>query len=331
MPRSRDEKNSRLSETDRGQVLQSELMLLADGEGFKKGTERKTSLIMHLKSLPPHIRSKLKSTSIRRMVWGVSFFLILSVLLISCSVPGQKAIDLGEWNRSKIEQLLSEAKQIPEPGQRVTFISTAFLKTPYLANTLIGSSETSEEFVLRLDGVDCFTLLDYVEALRRSTDFEEFREALRHIRYQYGRVTFLDRNHFFSEWGNALFAPLRDVTAQVGGSNVRWIDKQLNQRADGTLYLPGYPVKKQTVAFIPPEIIDESVLTRLQSGDYVGIYSPHPGLDVSHTGIVIKEEGTIFLRHASTRFFRKKVIDEELLPYLGGKKGLVVYRPIDRN
>lgn len=261
----------------------------------------------------------------------MAFLFILPAFLFSCSAPGKKPIDLGDWNRIKIEYLLEEARGIPDPGGKVTFISTAFLKTPYLASTLIGSTETTEVFVLRLDGVDCFTFLDYVEALRRADDFDGFKQALRQIRYRSGRVTFLDRNHFFSAWGNALFAPLRDVTAQVGGTGVLWVEKQLNEKADGTLYLPGYPVKKQVIAFIPPEAIDESVLAQLQSGDYVGIYSPYPGLDVSHTGIVIKKKGKVFLRHASSRFFQKKVIDEELLPYLGRRKGLVVYRPIAVN
>ncbi|MCD6582571.1 MAG: DUF1460 domain-containing protein [Desulfuromusa sp.] len=275
--------------------------------------------------------SKINGRSIRRLTLGMAFFFVLSVFLTSCSAPRKKPIDLGDWNRIRIEHLLDEANHIPDPGGKITFISAAFLKTPYLADTLIGSSETTEVFVLRLDGVDCFTFLDYVEALRRADDFEGFKEALRQVRYRNGRVTFLDRNHFFSTWGNALFAPLRDVTGQVGGRSVLRVDKKLNKKADGALYLPGYPVRKQVIAFIPPEAIDESVLARLQSGDYVGIYSPYPGLDVSHTGIVIKKEGKVFLRHASSRFFRKKAIDEELLPYLGGKKGLVVYRPIAVN
>ncbi len=267
----------------------------------------------------------------RRLIWRMALLVVLPLVLSSCATLQKKPFDLGHWNQIKIENLQRVARDIRDPGEKVAFISAAFLVTPYLANTLIGSADTAEIFVLRLDGMDCFTFLDYVEALRRSNNFVGFQEALRHIRYRYGRVTFLDRNHFFSAWGNALFAPLRDVTAQVGGPNVRWVEKQLNKKADGTLYLSGYPAKKQVIAFIPPEAIDESVLTRLQSGDYVGIYSPYPGLDVSHTGIVIKKEGKIFLRHASTRFFRKKVIDEELLPYLGGEKGLIVYRPSSMN
>ncbi|MDX2495016.1 MAG: DUF1460 domain-containing protein [Desulfuromusa sp.] len=243
----------------------------------------------------------------------------------------QKAVDLGDWNREKIEHLLSAAGKIPEPGQRVTFISAAFLETPYLANSLIGTAKTAEVFVLRLDGVDCFTLLDYVEALRRTSNFTEFKEMLCRIRYREGQVNFLNRNHFFSEWGDGDFTQLHNVTNLVGGTGILRVEKQLNQKADGTLYLPGYPVKKREIVFILPEAVNESVFARLRSGDYVGIYSLEPGLDVSHSGIVVKKAGKVFLRHASSRLSLEKVVDEELLPYLGGKKGLIIYRPINKS
>ncbi len=277
---------------------------------------------------PTYLLAKKNGGSLCRLTLGMFIFFVLSVFLSSCSIQKKKPFDLGRWNHTRIEHLLAEARNIPDPGDKITFISAAFLKTPYLANTLIGSTETAEVFVLRLDGVDCFTFLDYVEALRRADNFDDFKETLREIRYRNGQVTFLDRNHFFSAWGNALFAPLRDVTAQVGGTDANWAQKKLNKKADGTLYLPGYPARKQVIAFIPAEIIDESILDRLHNGDYVGIYSPIPGLDVSHTGIVIKKAGKIFLRHASSKNFRKRVVDDELRSYLGGKKGLVVYRPI---
>ena len=257
------------------------------------------------------------------------FFFIFPAILISCSAPKIKSTDLGSWNQIKVERLLQEAATLRNPGEKIAFISRHFLGTPYIAHTLIGNPETSEIFVLRFDGVDCFTLLDYVEALRRSSSFVDFKKHLRHIRYRGGRVNYINRNHFFSEWGNANFPHLEDVTALVGGMSVHRVEKQLNQRGDGQLYLPGYPVTKRTVTFIPPEAIDASVFSRLHSGDYIGIYSPLPGLDVSHTGIIIKKGEKTLLRHASSRESIRRVVDEELAPYLGGKKGLIVYRAID--
>jgi len=72
--------------------------------------------------------------------------------------------------------------------------------------------------------------------------------------------------------------------------------------------------------------VDEEVLSLLHSGDYIGIYSPLGGLDVSHTGIIVKGEGRTFIRHASSRSETGRVVDEDLLQYLQGKPGLIVYR-----
>jgi hypothetical protein len=64
------------------------------------------------------------------------------------------------------------------------------------------------------------------------------------------------------------------------------------------------------------------------SGDFVGIYTDKEGLDVSHTGIIIKKDGKVFLRHASSKEKNQKVVDENLSEYMKNKPGLVVYRPV---
>ncbi len=107
--------------------------------------------------------------------------------------------------------------------------------------------------------------------------------------------------------------------------------KTLNQKNDTTLFLPGYPVKKREIAFIPAEAIDKSLLSRLRSGDYIGIYSSAPGLDVTHTGIIVKTEEKIMFRHASSKDLFKKVVDEDFAAYLGGEKGIIVYRAINKS
>ena len=287
--------------------------------------------MLKLTILRPCPRGKINAAKILLIMKGIFLLLILPTLLLSCTVPRVKHPESGNKDKIKIARLLDQAGQIQDPGQKITFISAAFLGTPYLANTLIGSSTTQEVFVLQLDGVDCFTLLDYVEALRRSSSFDEFKETLRHLRYRRGQVDFLARNHFFSEWGNSDFSQLQDVTSLVGGINVLRVKKTLNQKNDTTLFLPGYPVKKREIAFIPAEAIDKSLLSRLRSGDYIGIYSSAPGLDVTHTGIIVKTEEKIMFRHASSKDLFKKVVDEDFASYLGGEKGIIVYRAINKS
>lgn len=65
----------------------------------------------------------------------------------------------------------------------------------------------------------------------------------------------------------------------------------------------------------------------MQTGDYVGIYSPLAGLDVSHTGIIIKKGNQVWLRNASSLKKNMKVVDTPLLSYIKTRPGIVIARP----
>ncbi len=195
--------------------------------------------------------TKMKYGGSRCLILGLALLFALPAFLLPGAARGEEVVELGGWSRGKIERLLADAGRIPEPGRKIEFISAAFLDTPYLAGTLIGSAATAEVLVLRLDGVDCFTLLDTVEALRRSASFDGFKEALRRIRYRDGRIDFLRRNHFFSEWGEANSEHLRDVTALVGGEGVRRVEKLLNQTG-GRHALPAGVSGKEPGACLHP-------------------------------------------------------------------------------
>ena len=65
----------------------------------------------------------------------------------------------------------------------------------------------------------------------------------------------------------------------------------------------------RTIAYIPASELDETLLLALEPGDYVGIFSQRPGLDVSHTGLIVKAGATVKLRHASSRDGVQRVVD----------------------
>ena len=221
----------------------------------------------------------------------------------------------------------AEALQMDQPGRQVEHLSAGFLGLPYVVSPLIGSPTQDEVLVNDLVRVDCFTLLDFVEALRRSVDLSNFDQTLLQVRYQGAELSYRSRHHFFSAWGDANRPHLRDVTADVAGPSLQRLEKILNRKQDGGLWLEGIPTWQRELAYLPTAALDGVPLARLQTGDYVGIVSPLPGLDVSHTGILLWREETLYLRHASSRASTGKVLDEPLLPYLQGKPGLVVLRP----
>lgn len=214
-----------------------------------------------------------------------------------------------------------------DPGARVVQLSAWFLGTPYVAGTLGGGAGIPEQLTVRLDAVDCFTLLDYVEALRRSADPGEFPARLAEVRYRDGRIAWESRRHFFTDWAAAPGGRVSDVTAEVGGSRVRQTSKTLNRKAAGTPYLPGVAARERIIHFIPGDALDAALLDRLQPGDYLGIYAPEAGLDVSHVGIVVRAAGGLLLRHASAARGERRVVDAKLREYLAGKPGIVILRP----
>ncbi len=211
---------------------------------------------------------------------------------------------------------------------RVDFLSGRFLGTPYRASTLTGDENTPEVFVINLEGVDCLTFIEHIEAMRISLSFAGYRDNLRKVRYRSGRVAFESRNHFFTDWREYNAERVEDVTLSIGGGRSRRTHRILNRKEDGTCLLPGIPCRQREVAYIPSDAVDSEVTARLKTGDYAGIYSERPGLDVSHVGIVIRDRGgRLFLRHASSSQEHGRVIDEDFMGYIRNKPGILVLRP----
>jgi len=253
---------------------------------------------------------------------------LLIFYLISGAALGADGdvVDLGRWSETELARIIATAHRNNDPGDRIAAISGHFLGTPYAADTLVGGPQTTEQLVIDLAGVDCFTFLDEVEALRRASNLADFPEQLKQVRYRGGQVTYENRRHFFSDWVAADVDVIGDVTAAVGRGRARVVVKQLNLKADGTYGLQGIPVTRREITYIPATEIDGNVLAALRPGDYVGIYTDQPGFDVSHVGLIVKGKDGVMLRHASSLDSARRVVDVDLLGYLRGKPGLVVYR-----
>jgi len=242
---------------------------------------------------------------------------------------GKVLVDLGGWSEAELEKTMREAFRIEGAGSRIAFLSGFFLGLKYRESTLIGDNNTSEIFVVNLSEVDCFTFIDYIEAMRLSDSFAHFIENLRKVRYRNSIVDYVNRKHFFTDWAEYEPAFVDDVTTQIGCGRDKSAVKMLNLKEDGTLYLPGIKPYHRSVNYMPSENIDDAVLQVLKSGDYAGIYSSKQGLDVSHVGIIIRDEDSIVLRHASSDRRYRKVIDQDLKEYISEKPGLIILRPRD--
>ena len=250
-------------------------------------------------------------------------WLVCSLALLLSGQAAAAEVRLADRWVAAVEQ----AQKKNDPGVQVEYLSASFLEVPYRANTLAGGPEQSEALVAQLDAVDCFTLLDYVEAMRRSATAAQFRQQLITVRYHNEIISWQTRKHFFTDWLDAGEQIVEEVTAAVGGEVVRRIAKSLNRRKSGETVLQGVPVRDREIRYIPNESLSAAILSRLKIGDYIGIYSHQPWLDVSHVGILVRRNGIEYLRHASSRPEIRQVVDSPLLEYLQDKPGIIIGRP----
>ena len=257
------------------------------------------------------------------MKQAVVFLLLFCLGLSSAVAVNDVLLRTGDF---EISRILEGIDRTAAPGEQVSQASAPFIDTPYAANTLGGGPGEPERLVANLSAVDCFTLIDYVEAMRRSAAAEQFVDQLVQLRYKGGNIDWAERRHFLTEWAAAGSGWLEDVTSTIGAGHAVTVTRQLNRDDRGGMLLPGVPVQEREITYIPGEEIDGKVLDRLQTGDYLGLYTHRAGLDVTHVGIVIRRGDRLFLRHASLT--AERVVDSDLAAYLSGRPGIVVIRPV---
>lgn len=256
----------------------------------------------------------------------LSAFLATMLIVAGMSIApahAAPAVQMSAASAQILESMLAAAGDSPDAGS----VSGRFLGTAYGANTLVGSADEPEQLIVELESVDCFTYADYVEALKRSSDRDEFVDNLVDVRYKNGEVTFENRKHFFTDWSASSPAVATDITPTLGGEAVSSA-KNLNLKDSGGVYLPGLPVVARTVSYLPSAAVDAGVIDRLRTGDYLGAYATDGGLDVTHVGIFVDSaDGPVF-RNASTVPGDDSVVDSPLAEYLQTVPGIVVLRPL---
>jgi len=254
--------------------------------------------------------------------------LLLILSLLSNFAFAGKNINLANIDETMLIKLMS-AQVDKDAGTSIKNVSAIFLGTPYKANRLIGSNEEKEQLVIDLGNLDCFTYLDYVESLRKSDSILTFFENVINTRYSSGQIDYLSRKHFFSDWVSENAHNVNDVTSQMS-PQVNSVTKYLNRKSNGETYIQGLDIRQREITYIPGTNINDAVISKLQDGDYIGIYTNIDGLDVTHTGIFIRGNHGPVLRHASSSSVNRKVVDSPFINYVKSKPGILVYRAHDR-
>ena len=163
----------------------------------------------------------------------------------------KEQIILGKWTRETLDILLNESSAITDTGKRIGFLSGKFLGVEYRESTLIGDINTTEILVINLNGVDCFTFLDCIEAMRISNSYSEFKQNLKRVRYRSGKIAYENRNHFFADWPEYNPDLVEDITEYIGAGKSSRVKKILNQEDDGTSFLPRHLMQGKTNCLYP--------------------------------------------------------------------------------
>ncbi|MBV2188469.1 MULTISPECIES: N-acetylmuramoyl-L-alanine amidase-like domain-containing protein [Providencia] len=255
---------------------------------------------------------------------AIAAFLLLLASFVRAEVvltSGSYKILAGVFN----EQAAMQSHNASQ-ADKIDALTQFFLTTPYNNQTLNMSPLSAEKLVINLKEMDCMTFIEYTEAFKRSKSYDQFVLNLINIRYVNQNIAFKYRRHFFSDWVQGPEAIAVDITNEISLQAVK-VNKRLNLKNHNERYISGLPIKNRLISYIPVKYVDDDLLMKLKTGDYIGIYSRGNGLDVSHVGVVIRRGNKTIFRNASSHRGNLQVIDIELSDYLKGKSGIVVFRP----
>lgn len=279
-------------------------------------------------------------------------FLLLSTSAAQAGLR-QKSDDIcyTRQDSATIVNLLAEAPKGMSNGERMLYFGKKLRGTPYVAHTLeVGDRE---RLVVNTRQLDCTTFLETVIALAicdkdKQRTFESFCGNLRKIRYRGGKINgYPSRLHYFAWWAddNADKGIVKEVASEsypftsTMTINVDYMSthpksyKQLNGNAQLTKEIRRLEEKSngKTIRYIPKKLLNggKDKLGAIHTGDIIAIVTSKKGLDTSHLGIAVWQDGKLHLMHASSLYHKVVLDSKTFYAYTMNQKsqtGIRVYR-----
>lgn len=252
----------------------------------------------------------------------------------------------------KINRLLEEGLQsnIEDPNALMVFYGKKLLDTPYIAHTLEGDTEM---LTINIDELDCTTFVETLYALTRTTlnrraTWRDYANNLESVRYRNGVMgDYSSRLHYICDWivNNSARDNLKDVTPNF--KSCRYIVKTIDFMSRNR---KSYPALQDSVIFEKvknfevgyrshriPYIKKDAINTKdtratFRSGDIIGMMTNIEGLDISHLGIVLKENDKLYFLNASMSGKKVQIEKKTFDEYLSGVRsciGVRVFRIIE--
>lgn len=260
--------------------------------------------------------------------------------------PFQEPTD-DEICRSKFELAVSKKLAGAPIGDAIVEIGRSFIGTPYLASALEVPGE--ERLVVNMRGLDCVSFYENALTLARCvklgrTTFEDYQAQLQWIRYRDGKIDgYASRLHYTSDYmyDNVRRGTWTDMGKELGGevfvNTVSYMSthpERYRQLKENPALVPVIAAQEEAINgrtryYIPKGKVKD-IQDRLQNGDILGTTTDFPGLDTSHTGIVVREGGVTKFMHAPLAGKKVLISERPLHEYLAankGQTGIMVVRP----
>lgn len=252
----------------------------------------------------------------------------------------------------KINKLLNEGLQsnIDTPNALMVFYANKLLGTPYVAHTLEGDTE---KLTINIDELDCTTFVETLYALTRTTlsqrtTWRDYANNLESIRYRNGVMSdYSSRLHYMSDWiiNNSSRGNIKDITPDFKSCKymVKTIDFMSKHRNSYQSLKDSIQFEKicnfeiafrsHRFPYIKKEVVNSKETKRtFKSGDIIGMVTKIEGLDISHLGIVIKENNQLYFINASMSGKKVQLEKKNFHDYLRDVKsciGIRVFRVMD--
>ncbi len=251
------------------------------------------------------------------------------------AIAGQQAANqaMAFRGEEKLSRIVKKAdsenwRKLPI-GELMGKIAAELEGTTYVAGTLELSVD-AESCNANLDALDCVTFVETTLALARTLKKgghtpADLLQEIQLIRYRGGKLSdYVSRLHYTSDWiaDNEAKHIVQPLSKLPGAENFA---KKINFMTSNPSYykqLAAHPeliermktqesiINKRTLKFVPMNKI-AAVEPLLKTGDIVGITTSMPGLDITHTGLVIRDAaGTPHFMDASSKKTVMKVILE---------------------
>ena len=276
---------------------------------------------------------------------------ILSILLL-LTLPKAEAQQAVKKKLPTHQEVFKEKMKLPKPAtmaQGVVEFGKTFLGNPYpksYINPKLNAEGkvqlqpiSQEVLVVNLRVFDCVTFAESMIALTQTSrsntpNFETFKQNIAKLRYRNAEIDYAARLHYFSDWlfENEKRGILKNMTKEIGGEilnkNIFYMsykkDTLYGNMADPTTYNRMVAVENEMTNrekyYIPKDKVAD-IESNIKSGDIIGITNRLDGMDMAHVGIAIRQNGRIYMMHASSQFHQVMMTDVPLADYLARNKG----------